>query len=106
MTTYLYFYNPLRFVYSLVRPKGRLYLPDAFMQLLGMWGLGQTVRRTLGWAFRMLRGPIGRKSEIPASRIPMRDPDNGQASHALPGTPQAGAGIGLKVKCSPNRCTE
>ena len=91
MLAYAYFYNPLRFLYGLVRPKSKMYLADAGLQLFGMWGLAQTVRRTLGWAFRLMRGNIRRKSEIPASRIPMRRADDAApASHALPGTAQAG----------------
>ena len=38
-----------------------------------------------------MRGDIRRWSAIPASRIPMRSADGAApASHALPGTPQAG----------------
>ncbi len=89
MAAYLYFYNPPRFLLALVRPKSRLYLADAGMQMLGMWGLMQTVRRTLGWAIRLMRGNIQRKTTVPASRIPMRSADGAPASHALPGTPPA-----------------
>ncbi len=86
MAAYLYFYNPLRFLLALVRPKSKLYLADAGMQFVGMWGLMKTVRRTLGWAFRLMRGNIRRKSRIPASTIPMRSVTGEVASHALPGT--------------------
>jgi radical SAM superfamily enzyme YgiQ (UPF0313 family) len=89
LTAYLYFYNPLHFLIALAKPKSRLYLADAGMQVIGMWGLAQTVRRTLGWAFRLMRGDIRRKTNYPVSRIPMRAVDNGTASHAPPGTPQA-----------------
>jgi len=91
ITAYLYFYNPLRFMAALVRPKSKLYLADAGMQALGMWGLTQTFRRTFGWTLRLLRGNIKRKSRIPASMIPMRGPEGGPASHALIETPQANA---------------
>jgi len=87
MAAYLYFYNPLRFLIALIRPKSRLYLADAGMQLFGMWGLGQTIRRTFGWALRLMRGNITRKTKVPTSRIPMRSVDGSVASHALPGTP-------------------
>ncbi len=91
MLAYAYFYNPLRFMYALVRPRSKMYLADAGMQLIGMWGLAQTFRRTIGWAFRLMRGDIRRWSAVPASRIPMRSADGpAPASHALPGTPQAG----------------
>ncbi|MBU0641031.1 MAG: radical SAM protein [Planctomycetes bacterium] len=89
MAAYLYFYNPPRFLLALVRPKSKLYLADALMQLAGMCGLMQTIRRTLGWAVRLMRGDIQRKTTVPASRIPMRSADGATASHALPGMPPA-----------------
>jgi len=87
MAAYLYFYNPLRLLIALVRPKSSLYLADAGVQLLGMWGLTKTVRRTLGWALRLMRGNIKRHGKAPGSHIPMRGAGGGPASHALPGTP-------------------
>ncbi len=87
MAAYLYFYNPLRFLVSLVRPNSRLYLADCGMQFLGMWGLGQTIHRTLGWALRLVGGKIERASGPPASQVPMRSVDGGGASHALPAAP-------------------
>ncbi len=89
LATYLYFYNPLQFLCALIRPKTRLYLADAGWQLLGMWGLIQTIRRTFGWALHLMRGNIKRKTRVPVSRIPMRSPDGTAASHALPGTPES-----------------
>jgi len=86
MAVYLYFYNPLRFAYAHAFPKSKLYLADAGMQFIGMLGLIQTIRRTLGWAVRLMRGDIKRKSRIPASRLPMRGVDGSRSSHALPGT--------------------
>jgi hypothetical protein len=67
--------------------KARARLIDAGVQAFGMYGLFHTYRRTLGWAWHLLRGKIQRYSETPASRIPMRDPEGGPASHALPGAP-------------------
>ncbi len=90
MAAYVYFYNPLRFLLALVRPKSKLYLADALAQLAGMRGLAQTMRRTWGWAIRLMRGNIRRKTTVPTSPIPMRSADGAPASHALPGTPQAG----------------
>jgi len=84
---YLYFYNPLRFLIALIRPKSNLYLMDPGMQVIGMWGLVLTVRRTLGWALRLMFGQIKRRITAPTSTIPMRGPDGSPASHALPGTP-------------------
>lgn len=88
MAAYLYFYNPLRILMAFVRPKSRLYLADAYAQILGIYGLGQTVRRTLGWALRLKRGKIVRRRKPPVSPIPMRNSEGGPASHALPGTPE------------------
>ena len=88
MAAYLFFYNPLRVLVALVRPNSRLYLADAGEKLLGMWGLAYTIRRTFGWGLRLMRGNIKRKTSVPTSRIPMRGPDGGPASHAPPGTPE------------------
>lgn len=87
LAAYLYFYNPLRLLIALVRPKSRLYLADFGMQMLGMWGLAKTVRRTFGWTLQLMRGNIRRSTRVPTSRIPMRSVDGKAASHAPPGTP-------------------
>lgn len=118
LLAYLFFFNPLRMLLSLVwsksniahadaetRPahevaqhsrwrkikrwfylKARAQFIDAGMQVLGMLGLIQTVRRTLPWAWQLLRGKIVHCDRPPASAIPMRDPHGRAASHALPGT--------------------
>ncbi|MCK4602315.1 MAG: radical SAM protein, partial [Phycisphaerae bacterium] len=87
MAAYLFFFNPLRLLYALVRPKSTRYLADCGMQALAIWGLSQTIRRTLGWALRLMCGNIKHKTAVPVSPIPMRSPDGAPASHALPGTP-------------------
>ena len=66
--------------------KGRAQFTDAALQLLGMSGLIQTVRRTLPWTWQLIRGRIVRCDRPPAREIPMRDPVGRPASHALPGT--------------------
>ncbi len=86
LAAYAYFYNPLRFLVALVKPNSKLYLADAIWQGLGMWGLLQTARRTLGWNVRLLRGNILRKTAPPTSSFPMQAIDGAAASHALPGT--------------------
>jgi radical SAM superfamily enzyme YgiQ (UPF0313 family) len=83
IAAYLYFYNPLRFVKALVRPKSRLYLADSGMQVLGMLGLVQTIRRTLGWAYRLWRGGIVRQTSPPSSVLPMTNAQGAQASRAV-----------------------
>ncbi len=85
LIAYAYFYNPLRFMLSLVRPKTKLYFADAIWQVLGMWGLAKTLRRTFGWALRLRFGKIRRRSAPPANAIPMVAVDGSPASHALPG---------------------
>jgi radical SAM superfamily enzyme YgiQ (UPF0313 family) len=90
MAAYLYFYNPLRFLLAVVRPKSRLYFADAFVQLVGMWGLTRTIRRTFGWAVCLLRGDIRRHTLAPASPLPMRGVDGRPADHALPLLPTGG----------------
>jgi radical SAM superfamily enzyme YgiQ (UPF0313 family) len=87
MLVYLYFYNPLRFMWALVRPRSRLYLADAGMQFIGMWGVSQTIRRTIGWAFRLMRGGVVKRTRPPFSHLPMRNVAGERADHALPGTP-------------------
>lgn len=84
LAAYLYFYNPLRFLFALVRPKSKLYAADALTQLLGMNGLLLTIRRTFGWALRLRFGQIKRKSAPPMSPIPMRAVCGAAADHALP----------------------
>ncbi|HTN74998.1 MAG TPA: radical SAM protein [Pirellulaceae bacterium] len=69
-----------------VQLKIRAQFTDAGMQILGMLGLIQTVRRTLPWTWKLLRGKIEHCDRPPASEIPMRSPSGGVASHALPGT--------------------
>ncbi len=99
MAAYLYFYNPIRLLGALVRPNSLLYLADAGTQVLGMWGLMQTFRRTLGWTLRLMRGDIVRHTSPPASSLPLRSVHGGDASHALPGTFN-GSLIRLEVKPS------
>ena len=67
--------------------KLRAHLGDAVVQAFGMWGLCQTLRRTVGWTCHLMRGGIERHSAPPASRIAMRSPAGVVAQHALLGTP-------------------
>jgi radical SAM superfamily enzyme YgiQ (UPF0313 family) len=72
LLAYLYFYNPLRLLIALVRPRSSLYLVDVGMQAIGMYGLAQTIRRTFGWALRLMRGNIRLKTAPPAARVLIR----------------------------------
>jgi len=81
---YLYFYNPGRFLWALVRPKTKLYLADGVWQLLGMGGLIQTARHTALWAVRLRLAKIRRRSLPPMNKIPLRSVQGESAAHALP----------------------
>ena len=70
-----------------VERKLRAHVGDAVVQLFGMWGVVQTIRRTLGWTVHLMRGNIKRHRTPPASPIPMRGADGSPASHAPPETP-------------------
>jgi len=71
LLAYGFFYNPLRFLKAIVFPKSRLYLADAAAQILGMWGLTQTIRRTVPWLLRLWRGRIVRFAEPPSCPVPI-----------------------------------
>ncbi|MCO6435502.1 MAG: radical SAM protein [Phycisphaerae bacterium] len=96
LLAYAYFYNPMRLLRSLVRPVTRLHFADAIWQVLGMWGLAQTARKTFGWALRLRFGKIRRKTAVPVNSIPMRAVDGSGASHAIPVTP---ATRGTRAEC-------
>ena len=89
LIAYAYFYNPLRLLLALVRPKTKLYFADATWQVLGMWGLLQTLKRTSGWIWRLRFGKIRRRTAPPMNKIPMRAVDGSCASHALSGSIQS-----------------
>src|SRR5207248_276352 len=80
-------YSPLQRMTRSLYLRTRAHLLDAAIQGLGMAGLFQTLRRTLPWAWHLLRGNIQHSSLPPASRLPMRSPLGAPALHALPGTP-------------------
>jgi hypothetical protein len=75
----------------------RAHVLDAGVQILGMAGLFQTIRRTLPWAWKLWRGKIEHSSLAPAAKLPMRAPDGSPASHALPGTPVAGTLMAIEA---------
>ena len=78
---YLYFYNPLWLVTNLLRRKSKLGLKPAGMQMVGMIGLMQTIRRTSGWTLRLMCRKIERLVRRPRSVIPMHDVRGGIATH-------------------------
>jgi radical SAM superfamily enzyme YgiQ (UPF0313 family) len=82
LTGYLYFYNPLWLIVNAIRHKTKVGGKPAWMQVVGMMGLIQTIRRTSGWALRLMFQKIERLSQPPASAIPMRGPRGEEATHA------------------------
>ena len=101
LIAYLYYYNPWQLFVSLVRSRSKPYFTEALWQVIGMWGLAQTVRHTAGWTFRLRFGKIKRKSAPPMSSIPMRGPAGAQAEHALPGTAHSCPPIEVEVAPPP-----
>ena len=97
LAAYLYFYNPLRVAWALVRPKSGLYLADAVLQVLGMKGLVSTISRTFGWAVRLRCGTVRRRTAPPASCIPMRGVHGGKADHAIEVAPAADRGEAVQA---------
>ncbi|MEI7837743.1 MAG: radical SAM protein, partial [Planctomycetota bacterium] len=81
---YLVFYNILRLAALILWPVRKLAAHRILCQIIGIIGLGYTIRRTLGWMFRLMRGPIRRRSEPFRPDIPMRNPAGAIASHDLP----------------------
>jgi len=84
---YLWFYNPLWLAVALLRRKTKVGLKPAGMQIVGMLGLIQSIRRTSGWALRLMFGKIERLSRPPVSEIPMQSAQGTPASHAPAETP-------------------
>lgn len=90
---YLYFYNPLWLAMNLLRRKTKVGMKPAYMQIVGMLGLTQSIRRTSGWALRLMFGKIERHSRPPASAIPMHSAAGDAPSHetfitlSIPSTP-------------------
>jgi len=97
---YLSFYNPLRLAAILLRRKTKVSHKAAGMQVVGMLGLIQTIRRTSGWAARLMFGKIERLTHPPASRIPIRSVDGGAACHStdeMPAMPRGRRAVRLVV---------
>jgi len=78
---YFYFYNPLWLAANLLRKRTKVTQKAAGMQVVGMLGLVQSVRRTSGWALRLMFGRIERLSHAPLSALPMRGPGGQPACH-------------------------
>ena len=70
LASYSYFYNPWWLIVELGQ-KTKVGDKPVSAQLLGMLGNIQNIRRTLGWAFRLMFRKIQRYAEPPRSPIPM-----------------------------------
>ncbi len=72
------------------------------MQVVGMLGLIQTIRRTFTWSLRLAFGHIKRLTHPPVSAIPMHSVEGESASHAafegpIPVTIKKGRAIPLPI---------
>jgi radical SAM superfamily enzyme YgiQ (UPF0313 family) len=97
---YIYFYNPIWLVVLLLRKRNKVSHKSAAMQIIGMMGLAQTIRRTFGWVLRLMAGRIERLHQPPGSALPMRAVDGSLASHdscETPSLPRTGRGLRLHV---------
>jgi hypothetical protein len=72
LASYAYFYNPIALAALLLRKKTRVSEKAACMQIVGMIGVLQTARRTLGWAVRLMFGKVERLAEPPSSAVATR----------------------------------
>jgi len=83
LAAYLYFYNPVWLATNLWRRKTKVRLRPVYMQMVGMVGLMQSIRRTFGWALRLMFGKIERQTVPPQAAIPMRSVGGtGAVAHA------------------------
>jgi hypothetical protein len=80
---YLYFYNPIWLMVLLLRKKTKVSHKAAGMQIVGMLGVIQTVRRTFGWTIRLMLGKIERLSEPPSSPVATRSSCDSAAGEEL-----------------------
>jgi hypothetical protein len=83
LASYAYFYNPWWLIIELTR-KTRVGDKPVSAQVFGMLGITQNVRRTLGWAFRLMFRKIHRHTEPPKSPIPMRSVEGTHSIHTMP----------------------
>ncbi|MFA6132958.1 MAG: radical SAM protein [Phycisphaerae bacterium] len=85
----MYFYNPLRLLISLIRPKSSRYLIDASVQVIGLLGLLYTLPRMLGWAMRLMIGPIRRYTQVPQPHTRLVGPNDTPPCHGVAPAPAA-----------------
>jgi len=93
---YASFYNPIRLLAMLFSKKTKVSHKAAGMQLVGMFGLVQTILHTAGWAIRLMFCKIDRLTDSPASPIPMHGADGNTACHA-PMAPTPLLNVGKRI---------
>ena len=99
---YLYFYNPVALAAIMLRKKTKVSEKAAIMQVVGMLGLVQSIRRTSVWALRLMFGRIERLTGPPTSQLPMRSISAGEAACHAPvevtvQRPRPGRGASLPI---------
>ena len=97
---YLYFYNPVWLLVALLRKKNKVTQKAAGMQVVGMLGLIQSIRRTSGWALRLMFCRTDRVAGPPVSPLPVHSVDGTAACHgaAEPAAPiRRGRALALPV---------
>jgi radical SAM superfamily enzyme YgiQ (UPF0313 family) len=82
LVAYLYFYNPLWLVVAFNKHGHKLGVKLWGMQIVGMLGLVQNIRRTFGWGLRLMVRPVTRSTVPPQNKMPMRGVGAGPACHA------------------------
>ncbi len=83
LASYSYFYNPWWLIVALCR-KTNVGDKPVSAQIFGMLGNTQNIRRTLGWAFRLMFRKIKRHTKPPTSPIPLRSVEGTQSIHMTP----------------------
>lgn len=73
---YMMFYNPINFARAVWNHRGPLGDRPLAMQLVGMVGLTQNIRRTFGWMLRLTTGRFKRATTPPASAITIKPVTN------------------------------
>lgn len=81
--SYLAFYNPWSLLRIIMRPRNTDPLRDrrVALQIVGMLGVTQNIRRTGPWMLRLMTGRFKRSTVRPASAIAMRNPAGGPSEH-------------------------
>ncbi len=80
LASYAYFYNPWWLIVALAK-KTKVGDKPASAQLFGMLGNTQNIRRTFGWAIRLMFRKIRRHTAPPRSAIPMLSVEGTQSIH-------------------------